>query len=136
MHTLKLKINQKFEDEILKYQREYSSVFHCAFELLNEEPDLQSVFNYIKSNSKIIKKINELNNVELMNSWFMQSCIKESYSLVESFKLKKEEYLKKMQRKSELEQKSKLLKVEKKEIRHLQKLKEPKVIFGRKKTVQ
>jgi len=48
----------------------------------------------------------------------------------ESFSLKREEYAKKLLRKNELEQKKNLFKDEKKELRKLQQLKEPKVIFG------
>jgi len=133
MQTLKFKIKHDYNEVILDYQREYSFMLHSAFELLKNEKDLKSVFNYIKSDSNILKKLNELNNIELMNSWFIQCCIKEAHQLVESFKLKQEEYAKKLLRKNELEQKKNLLKAEKKELRKLQKLKEPKVIFGGRK---
>lgn len=130
MQTLKFKIKHEYAEEILNYQREYSSMLHSAFELLKNEDELKSVFNYIQSSSTVIKKLNELNSIELMNSWFIQNCIKEAYQIVQSFKVKQEEYKKKLQRRKELEQKEKLLKAEKKELRHLQKIKEPKVIFG------
>ena len=120
MQTLKFKIRHEYAEEILKYQREYSSLLHFAFELLKNENEFKSVFNYIQSSSPVIKKLNELKNINLMNSWFTQSCIKEAYQIVQTFKLKQEDYKKKLQRKSELEQKEKLLKVEKKELRHLQ----------------
>ena len=136
MQVLKFKIKHEVEDVILKYQQEYSSVLHYAFEYLKNEEKLDSLFNYEKGSSKLIQSIRSLNNVELMSSWLVQCAVNEAFSLVQRFNLRQNEYVKKMQRKSELEQKQRLLKTEKKELNFLQKVKEPKLIFGRKKAVQ
>lgn len=136
MQTLKFKIKHEYDEEILNYQREYSSLLHSAFEYLKNEMKLDSLFNYEKGSSSLIQYLKSLNNIELMNSWFIQCCVNEAYQIVQSFKLKQDDYKKKIQRKSELAQKEKLFKAEKKELRKLQKLKEPKIVFGRKKSIQ
>lgn len=133
MQTLKFKIKHGFEDDILNYQREYSSVLHVCFEhLLNDfkNDQLGTMFDYKVLASPLMQKIKSMNNVDIIQVWFKQNALSEAYQMIQTFKLKQVEYSKKMQRKSELEQKDRLLKVEKKELKHLQKLKEPKVIFG------
>ena len=135
MQTLKFKIKHESGEEILKYQQEYSSLLHSAFEYLKNEEKLDSLFNYEKGSSKLIQYLRSLKNVERLNSWFVQCCVNEAFQLVQSLSLKREEYAKKLLRKNELEQKKNLLKAEKKELRKLQKLKEPKIVFGRKKTI-
>ena len=130
MQTLKLKIQHECVEEILKYQREYSSLLHSAFEFLKNEDILDSCFDYMKPKSLLVQHLKKLNHIELMNSWLIQCSISEAFQLVSSFKLKQEDYKKKLQKRKELEQKENFLKEEKKELRHLQKLKEPKVIFG------
>ena len=70
-----------------------------------------------------------------MNSWLIQCAVSEAFQMNELFSLKREEYAKKLLRKNELAQKKNLLKTEKKKLRKFQKLKEPKIVFGRKKIV-
>ncbi len=133
MQTLKFKIADKFKSEILNYQREYSDVLRvCTKHLLNDlkNDQLGTMFDYKVLASSLMKKLKQMNNIEHLQVWFVQCALSEAYQIVQSFKLKQEEYAKKQLRKTELEQKEKLLKFEKKELRHLQKLKEPKVIFG------
>ncbi len=130
MQTLKFKIKHEFAEEILKYQLEYSSLLHTCFEFIKNEQASHTLFDYKYKDSELMKKLKLMNNVELMNDWMRQCAISEAYQLVESFKIKQEEYAKKILRKNELEQKEKLLKSENKELRKLQKLKKPKVIFG------
>lgn len=130
MQTLKFKIKHECDEEILEYQREYSSLLRSAFEFIKNDPNPHTLFDYKYKESSLMKTLKSMNNVELMNDWLRQCAISEAFQLVNSFKLKQEDYKKKLQRKEELEQKEILLKVEKKELKHLQKLKEPKVIFG------
>ena len=133
MQTLKFKILDEFKSEILNYQREYSDVLHvCTKHLLNDLKNNQfgTMFEYKVLASSLMQKLKKLNNIEHLQNWFVQCALSEAYQIVQSFKLKQEEYKKKLQRKNELEQKEKLIKAEKKELRYLQKLKEPKVIFG------
>ena len=118
MQTLKFKIKHEYNEEILNYQREYSSLFHSAFEYLKNETKLDSLFNYEKGSSSLIKYLKSLNNIELMNSWLIQCCVNEAFQLVNLFKLKQDDYKNRLQRKSELEQKKRLLKAEKKELKH------------------
>lgn len=106
-------------------------MLHSAFKYLKNEKKLDSLFNYEKGTSLLIQYLKSLNNIELMNSWLIQCCVNEAFQLVNSLKLNQEEYQKKIEKKSELEKKENLLKVEKKELKRLQKLKEPKIIFGR-----
>ena len=91
------------------------------------------MFDYKVLASPLMQKIKSMNNVDIIQVWFKQNALSEAYQMIQTFKLQLKEYSKKMQRKSELEQKEKLIKAEKKEFRHLQKLKEPKVRFGGRK---
>ena len=86
MITIKLKydVNQEYQSLITKYQRQYSSIFHVFYQQLSKEQELKSEFFYLTSNSICIQKVKELNNIELMNAWFIQCAIKEAYQLVKS----------------------------------------------------
>ena len=130
MQTLKFKIKHEFKEDIFNYQREYSSLLHTCFEFIKNDQISHTLFDYKYKDSALMKKLKLMNNVELINDWLRQCAISEAYQLIESFKIKKEKYNEKIQRKIELEQKEKLLKFEKKELKKLQKLKEPKVVFG------
>lgn len=131
MQTLKIKIESNIEKEIIEYQRQYSILLHVAFKYLqNLNEELSVISNYIIKNSELIKKIQALNNAELMNSWFIQSAIKEAYQLFKSYQFKIKEYNEKINLRNELLQKSKRTKKENKQLRKLFKIHYPKVIFG------
>ena len=82
MQTLKFKIKHDYESEILSHQREYSSLLHSAFEFIKNDEKKDSCFDYMKSSSSLIQYLKSLNNIELMNSWFIQCAISEAYQLV------------------------------------------------------
>jgi hypothetical protein len=130
MQTLKFKIEHNCEELILEYQKQYSNILHSAFKYFQNENELKSVFTYITSNSDLIKKLKELNNVKLINSWFTQSAIKEAYQLFKTYQCKLDEFNQKLNRKQELVNKSSLTYLEKKELKKLNKINKPKVIFG------
>ena len=115
MQTLKFKIEHNYEELIIEYQKQYSSILHSAFKYFQNEKELKSVFFYITSNSDLIKRLKDLNNVNLINSWFTQSAIKEAYQLYKSYSYKLDEYNQKLERKQELLNKDKLTYLEKKE---------------------
>ena len=131
MQTLKFKIEHNCEELILDYQKQYSSILHSAFKYFqNLNTELSVISNYITSNSELIKKLKKLNNVELINSWFTQSAIKEAYQLFKSYQCQLDEFNQKLNRKQELQRKDKLTYLEKKELKKLNKINKPKVIFG------
>ena len=130
MQTLKFKIEHLYNDLIVGYQKQYSIILHSAFKYFQNEIELKSVFSYITNNSDLIPKLKYLNNVELMNSWFTQSAIKEAYQLYKSYQSKLDEYNQKLDRKQKLLNKDKLTYLENKELRKLNKINKPKVIFG------
>ena len=72
MITIKLpiQINEETKERILKYQKQYSNLLHVYFN------------RYKEGLSQKECKHLELNNVELLDSWFRQSCIYEAMSLV------------------------------------------------------
>ena len=131
MQTLKFKIDYKYNDLIIEYQKQYSILLRSAFKYFqNLNTELSVISNYITSNSELIKKLKDLNNVELMNSWFTQSAIKEAYQLFKSYQYKLDEFNQKLDRKNELLNKQSLTYLEKKELKKLNKINKPKVIFG------
>ena len=77
-----------------------------------------------------MKHIQSLNNINLMNNWFIQCAISEAYQLFKSYQIKLDEYNQKQERKNELLNKDKLTYLEKKELKKLNKINKPKVIFG------
>jgi IS605 OrfB family transposase len=131
MQTLKFKIEHKYNDLIIEYQKQYSILLHSAFNYFNNlNAELSVISNYITNNSDLIQKLKDLNNVELINSWFTQSAIKEAYQLFKSYQCKLNEYNQKLDRKHELLNKQSLTYLEKKELKKLNKINKPKVIFG------
>ena len=76
MITIKLKIETEEENKerILKYQKQYSNLLHVYFN------------RYKEGLSQTSCKHLELNNVELLDSWFKQSCIYEAMGLVKRHK--------------------------------------------------
>ena len=134
MQTLKLKIhiNNDLNKIIYKYQQQYSILLRTAFIYFsNLNSELLVISNYITNNSELLKKLKTLNNIDLMNSWFKQSAIKEAYQLFKSYLYQIDEYKQKLKLKEELLNKDKRTKKENKQLRKLFKLKYPKVIFGR-----
>lgn len=79
MITIKLKIEttEESKDRILKYQKQYSNLLHVYFN------------RYREGFSQTQCKHLQLNNVELLDSWFRQSCIYEVMGLVKLNKDKK-----------------------------------------------
>lgn len=131
MQTLKFKIKHKYNDLIIEYQKQYSILLHTAFKYFQkEDKDLKSLFDYKYISSPLMKHIQSLNNVELMNNWFIQCAISEAYQLFKSYQCKLNEFNQKQERKQELLNKQSLTYLEKKELKKLNKINKPKVIFG------
>ena len=130
MQTLKFRIGHKYNDLIVEYQKQYSILLHSAFKYFQKEEKIDSLFNYEKGSSNLIQKLKSLNNINLMNSWFIQCAVNEAYQLFKSYLYRIDEYNQKQERKQELLNKDKLTYLEKKELRKLNKINKPKVIFG------
>ena len=131
MQTLKFKIEHKYNDLIIEYQKQYSILLHSAFKYFQKEDnDLKSLFDYKYISSPLMKHIQSLNNITLMNNWFIQCAISEAYQLFKSYQSKLDEYNQKLDRKQELLNKEKRTLKENKELRKLFKAKFPKIIFG------
>ena len=79
MITIKLPIQttEENKERILKYQKQYSNLLHVYFNRYKE--------GFKQKECKHL----ELNNIELLDSWFKQSCIFEAMSLVKRHKDKK-----------------------------------------------
>ena len=79
MITIKLpiEIDEESKERILKYQKQYSNLLHIY---LNR---------YREGLTQTQCKHLELNNLELLDSWFKQSCIYEAMALVKRNKDKK-----------------------------------------------
>ena len=88
MITIKLKydVNQEYQSLINQYQRQYSSILHVFYQWLSREQELQSEYNYLKTDSILKQKFKTLNNIDLINDWFCRSAIGEAYQLVKSNK--------------------------------------------------
>ena len=76
MQTLKIKYKTSEENVSLikEYQRQYSSILHCAYNRAKEN----SIEKYITSN------VSSLNNTPLMECFFIRSAVKESIRMVRS----------------------------------------------------
>ena len=74
---LPLEITEENKERILKYQKQYSNLLHVYYN------------RYKEGLSQTQCKHLELNNIELLDSWFKQSCIFEAMSLVKKHKDKK-----------------------------------------------
>ena len=121
MITIKLpiQINEESKERILKYQKQYSNLLHVYFN------------RYKEGLTQTQCKHLELNNVNLLDSWFRQSCIYEAMALVKSINFKVDDFKKKMIEKDELLQKKDKTWKEKRKLKKLLKLKRPTPIFGR-----
>ena len=103
MQTLKFKIEHKHNDLIIEYQRQYSIILRSAFKhFQKEDKNLKSLFSYKYISSPLIKHIQSLNNITLMNNWFIQCAIKEAYQLFKSYQSKLDEYNQKLERKQRI----------------------------------
>lgn len=131
MQTLKIKIDQN--DNILEYQRQYSIILHtCVKHMLNEEK-LDTLYNYTSKDGNLIKKVNLLKHIELMNSWFIQCAISEAYSIINSFNIKLKNYENKKALMNELLSKKHRTFKENRKLQKLMRIKKPKIIFGGRK---
>ena len=133
MQTLKFKIEHNYEKLIIEYQRQYSILLHSAFKYFSKEDlnkNLKSLFDYKYLSSPLMKKIQSLNNIKLMNNWFIQCAISEAYQLYKSYLYRIDEYQDKIKLKEELLKKADRTKDENKQLRKLFKVKYPRVIFG------
>lgn len=74
MITIKLHIETEYKDRIKEYQKQYSNLLHVYYN------------RYKEGLGQTACKHLELNKVELLDSWFKQSCIYEAMSLVTRFK--------------------------------------------------
>ena len=111
-------MNKEDEERILKYQKQYSNLLHVYFNRYKE--------GFSQTQCKHLK----LNNVELLDSWFRQSCIYEAMALVKSINSKIEEFNNKMKLKEQLLLKTNKTWKEKRKLKKLLKLKQPTPIFG------
>lgn len=82
--TLKIKYNCNNLSGLQQYIRQYNSCLHVAVNLLLNETEVKSSSFYKNQNSIIQQKFNQLNNIELMNYWMLQSCIDDACGLVKS----------------------------------------------------
>ena len=58
MQTLKFKIEHKYNDLIVEYQKQYSIILHSAFNYFNNlNTKLSVISNYITNNSDLIKRL-------------------------------------------------------------------------------
>ena len=89
MLTLKLKykcFDEGYYDILQKYMLQYSSCLHYLYNRLSDnngdisEKDLRTFTNI------------SINNINLLDSWFKQSCVKESIALYKSFKTRYNEH--------------------------------------------
>lgn len=89
MITIKLKYQTTEENLSLiqKYQRQYNSLLHNCYQYFQKQEKLKSLFNYYKTDSELRQKIKKLNNIELLNSWFIQCAINEAFQLNEKKKI-------------------------------------------------
>ena len=133
MQTIKIEIKSKYQKQIIEYQRQYSIIVHICFNYLHQQfknNNLKSLFEYKKATSQLMSKIRQLKGINLLKNWLIQSGISQSYSLIKSFQSRLQQYKDKLNRKQELLNQSNRTKKQKKELRKLFKLKQPKVIFG------
>lgn len=70
MQTIKLKYSSDCPELISQYINQYNHVYRFAFNKLNHEETVSQ--KYIKEN---------LNNIELIDSWFISSAISEARGL-------------------------------------------------------
>ena len=82
--TLKIKYNCNNQSGLQQYIRQYNSCLHVAVNLLLNESEIKSNSFYKNQNSIIQQKFTQMNNIELMNYWMLQSCIDDAVALIKS----------------------------------------------------
>ena len=133
MQTIKIKIKHNIEDKIFEYQKQYSSVLHVCFNHFKRDFEnncLETLFNYKVLKSPLMQTIKNMKNINLLQVWLIQCALSEAYQLFKSYQSKLNEYNQKLERKQELLNNQSLTYLEKKELKKLNKVKFPKVIFG------
>lgn len=133
MQTIKIKIKHNIENKILEYQKQYSSVLHVCFNHFKRDFEnncLETLFNYKVLKSPLMQTIKKMKNINLLQVWLIQCALSEAYQLFKSYQSKLNEYNQKLKRKQELLNKQSLTYLEKKELKKLNKINKPKVIFG------
>lgn len=81
MITLKIKYKceePNYSSLILTYQRQYSSCLHFMFNRISDNPKISEIA--LRELSK------QINNINLLDSWFAQSSIKEAKQIYNSAK--------------------------------------------------
>lgn len=133
MQTLKIKLAKEYT-EIIKYQKQYSILLHTAIRYMLKDEKLKSLYDYTsKTKSNLLQKLSKIKYIDLMNSWFIQCAISEAYGIVTSFNSQVEIYKSKAAKRDDfLLKKNKTFK-ENKLLEKLLTIKEPRIIFGRKK---
>ena len=129
MLTLKIKYNasNEIKNIILDYQRNYSSCLHVLFN------------KRLKGVEETLCKHLKINNINLLDSWFIQSCVKEASQLVSVAERNKEQKLSSKEKLINKSQKKKLTKFEKRKLKHYKKISEnskPTYLFGGKQIFQ
>lgn len=133
MQTLKIRIKSNNQKQILEYQRQYSSVLHICFNYFyqqNKKDKLGSLFDYKVLSNPLMIKLKSLNNINLINQWFLQSALSEAYSLINTFNYRLDQYKDKLKRKQQLLGINSRTKQQKKQLRKLFKIRQPKLVFG------
>ena len=73
MQTIKIKYKSANNDLILSYIKQYSSLLHYVYNRIKEN----------NSQKEIKDKVKQLNNLNLLDSWFVQSCIYDAKTFAE-----------------------------------------------------
>ena len=80
MLTLKLKYkcqDSSYYDILNKYMSQYSTCLHYLYNRINDNNNL--------SEKDLRNLCLNINNIDILDSWFRQSCVKESIALHKSF---------------------------------------------------
>ncbi len=133
MQTLKIRLAREYI-EILEYQKQYSILLHTAVRFMLKDETFKSLYDYTSKNkSELLKKLANIKYINLMNSWFIQCAISEAHGIVTSFNAQLEIYKNKIVQRNKLLNKNDKTFKESKLLDKLLMLKEPRIIFGRKK---
>ncbi len=82
--VLKYETDEKTAELFNNYRRQFTSCSRVFYNILKNEPELKSQFEYQKKGSVLVNTFSKLNNVELINSYMMQCMIVKAYSAVKS----------------------------------------------------
>ena len=80
MLSLKLKykcLNNSYYDILNKYMSQYSTCLHYLYNRISDNNNL--------SEKDLRALCSNINNIDILDSWFKQSCVKESIALYKSF---------------------------------------------------